>query len=254
MTANRRLVWALSKPKWMEKNSAKWKEKWIIREPDRNKAMPRKQMKCNNEIKFCLWYFSLCQNKVYCAWQWTAREGKCSSFFFPLVWPSSQREEEDIFPRNVLSSNQRQILEVFKLAPDQSSFQVLPHSLSSTVTALQEAGVGHKGWDGGLAGTCALVDPKSSIHQQQTRRPLCLSTTLVSASTRKILPFQKPRPCHNRGKAIRWKPTCNRSASAGLNPFLSEDTKGPDEFDHYSLQRLLSVKYPGKAALQGAVP
>lgn len=43
--------------------------------------MPRKQMKCNNEIQFRLRYFSLYQNKVYCAWQGTAREGKWSSSF-----------------------------------------------------------------------------------------------------------------------------------------------------------------------------
>lgn len=50
--------------------------------------MPRKQMKCNNEIKFCLRYFSLYQNQVCCARQWTARERKWSSFFF--LWPGLQ--------------------------------------------------------------------------------------------------------------------------------------------------------------------
>lgn len=103
--------------------------------------------------------------------------------------------------------------------------------------------------------------PKTSIHQQQTTRPLSQSTTLVpkaltaspSIKTNLMLASASERTCHfkaNPGTAMAGAKPSDRSLPAtsqlqhitGLSLFLPGDTKGPDKFDHNNLQKHPSVK------------
>lgn len=152
-------------------------------------------------------------------------------FLFPLIWPSSEHDKEDIFPRSVhlLPEDKYWGSSNLFLIKVHSNFSPIP--LQAQQPALQETPccLVQEGWDGSLVGTCTLVAPKCSIHQQQTLRPLFQSTTLlpkgpvwlsfhqntsdVSGSMRKSLPFQsQSRHWHGMSKAIKSKLTCNQPA------------------------------------------